>query len=181
MIAPVLVGGLLIACGLLMLRNSTNEITVSEVMRQVQSIALTKSPRVGIDDGGSVGPWWIAASDVDPVSGTFKNFRLQSGTRLVAAAEARLVIDAAADTFAFQMTDVIFTRVPSAYGRDAGDNSDEPDAHLLHAMPQYTLGPAPWGDDIIADAGMATGTVPGIQDLLSPISPNRVTGQANTD
>lgn len=148
---PIIGGVLLITFGWLIVQKQGDKVSVAEVTRQMQQIALTKSQRSGIDDGGPIGPWWITASKADSLSGDFHDFRVRSGNRFIAAKKARLVVDPVSDTFSFHLTDVVFTQVEDPKQSIPGD----PAAGKLLALDRHVLGPAPYGKDIVADDALA--------------------------
>jgi hypothetical protein len=147
LIVPVAALGIIVACVLVLLRREAPTQTVSRAMREITAIALTRSERPGVDDGGLVGAWWVSASGADPVSGDLHNLVVRSGTMLVAADRARLVIDPFADTFSFEMWDVVFTRVEGA------DTNAE--GYPLQNNDHVILGPVPYAIDIVPDGGRA--------------------------
>lgn len=117
--------------------------TVSEVEREFSRILLTKSERPDVEDGGPMGPWWVAATSFDPSIGAFTGFRLNGGTVRLAAREARLIIDPDEGTFRFDLRDVVLTSSP---------DSRQPGDVIVTDLPQYTLGPAPLRGRIVRDA-----------------------------
>jgi hypothetical protein len=144
----MLSGGIVVACLAVLLAARGETRTVSQVRSDIQQIALLRSTGPHRDDGGPVGPWWIAASTVDPDSGQLRNFRLSSGQMQVAARTARIVIDPEADTFSFELIDVAFTRVP--------EPDEEVADHYVLALDHHVLGPAPYGINIIGESDKAT-------------------------
>ena len=91
---------------------------------------------------GLVGPWRIAAATVDPQTGRFTRFRLQSGRMHLVAESAQLFVDPDEDVFGFELFDVVYTRVPTP---------DQTTEAFIHEMPHYVLGPAPYGRNIVDD------------------------------
>jgi hypothetical protein len=124
---------------------SSETITVSELTRRIREIALRGTGEAGVEQGGEIGPWWIAADSGDPVTGEFANFRLSSGSLHLAAKTAMLHVDPDANTISFDMSNVVFASIPV---RRVDDVDEE---HFLHRVDQYTLGPAPVGFEIAAD------------------------------
>lgn len=151
MILPVLGIGLLAASLVVLWWEPPQKQSVSEVTRQFRDIAMAKSPKPGLDDGGPIGPWWVTATDVDPVTGVFLNVHVRSGSMLIAADTARLVIDPATDTFQLELHDVVFTRVPD------GDNPEL--KHHVLELDHHTLGPVPYGMDIVPDQNIVPTTI----------------------
>jgi hypothetical protein len=145
LLLPVLAAGLVMACVLVLLRTSRSGHTVSQVKRGIHTIALHRSTEPDRADGGPLGPWWIAADGVDPVTGVLENFHVSSGNMEIAARGARLTVDPVDDTFTFELLDVAFTRVP-----DPDASEPEPEG-LLVSKERYVLGPAPYGVDIVSD------------------------------
>ncbi|UCD76468.1 MAG: hypothetical protein JSV91_05995 [Phycisphaerales bacterium] len=158
LIIPVAVAGLTVGLVTTVFRNAEPSMTVSEVRRAIRQIALRQSDRTEQRQGGSIGPWWVAADDcADPLAGEFVNFRLSSGNMQIAAKRAMLHVDPRADTIRFEMWNVVFARAP--YTMRNQQSAD----HFLHRMDHYVLGPAPWEGDIIPDAGNGAegdGTLP---------------------
>lgn len=143
LLLPVLGIGLLVASLIVLWWEPPPQQSVSNVTRQIREIALAKSPKPGLDDGGPIGPLWVTAGQVDPVTGVFRNFHVRSGQMLMAADTARLIVDPVTDTFQFELQNVVFTRVP---------DSDAPEVeHHVLEMEYHTLGPVPYGMDIVAD------------------------------
>ena len=145
LILPMAGAGLFIACIYILISTARDEYSEAAVLRTIHEVALIKSQVPGVADGGLIGPWWISASRVDPITGTLHDFSLASGRMVIAAEFADLKIDAYEDTFSFNLHGVVLTRVP-------GEFEDVSEAHLIE-YEQYLLGPAPFGADIIPDAG----------------------------
>ena len=143
----------MIAIGATLLKLNQPQTTISEVRKELREIALRQSDSGILDNGGAVGPWWIAANEVNPFTDEF----IRCGDMLIAAKNATLQIDAGRDTFAFELRDVVFTRILKDEELPGGDALWQLDAH--------TLGPAPWGVDIIDDG--PGGTVPELPEALA--------------
>jgi len=152
LIVPFAAAGLFIACIAVLLHGSRQRQTVSHVHRTVREIALAGGAPDARPGAGAIGPWRISAADVDPITGQYIDFHLESGPIVLGAEKAVLLVDARADTFAFEMWDVVFTRVP-----ESGD--DELGA-FVHRMDHYILGPAPYGMNIIPDGGSPAPAAP---------------------
>ena len=65
---------------------------------------------------------------------------------MIAGDVAQLTVDPEADSFCFELRNVVYTRVPSERETEASDE----DA-FVHSMEHYILGPVPYGVDIIHD------------------------------
>lgn len=144
-ILPIAGTGLLIACVVvitLSLRPSYGE---SEILRSIHGIALSRSQKPGVPDGGPLGPWWISATRLDPISGTLHDFSITSDTMIIAAESARIEVDAFDDTFSIDMNMVVLTRLP-------GETPDEVEQQLVQ-YDHYRLGPASFDVDISPNAG----------------------------
>lgn len=152
LILPFAAAGLFIACIAVLLHGSRDSHTVSYVQRTVRDIALAGGSPQAPPGAGAIGPWKISASDVDPFTGEFLDFHLEAGSIVLGAQRAVLHVDARADTFGFEMWDVVFTRVPSP-------DDDEQDA-FVHRMDHYVLGPAPYGKNIVPDGGSGAPAAP---------------------
>jgi hypothetical protein len=145
LILPVAGAGVLIACGLVLLRQTPEQHTVSQVKRALRERILT-APRPGAPAGaGELGPWRIRAADYDALSGSFTNLRVESGPVMLSASAAELLVDASSDSITFELRDVVYTRIPQ--DREDGDA----DA-FVHELAQYRLGPIPYDLDIIPDS-----------------------------
>ena len=146
LIIPVLSTGLVIAGAAMIVREFAHQPhTASAVTRDLRDLALTRSLKAGQPDGGELGPWWISAAAFDPLSGELKNFRLKSGPIELAAATARIVVDAEEDSIAFDLWRVVYTVLP---------NSTHPDqVGEIIELESCTLGPVPYGHEIVQDAG----------------------------
>jgi hypothetical protein len=152
LILPFAAAGLFIACITVLLHGSRKSHTVSHVQRTVREIALAGGSPNAPRGAGVIGPWRISASDVDPLTGEFSDFHLEAGSILLGAGKAVLFVDAKADTFGFEMWNVVFSRVPEP-------GEDEQDA-FVHRMDHYILGPAPYGRNIVPDAKCGGPVVP---------------------
>jgi len=144
MLAPALGIGLLVAGTLMIAGKLRDTPTVHEAAAEIREVVLRRSDLPGIDDGGRVGPWWVSAGSYDQVTGAFGDFQVRTGDRLIGAETAFLRLDPAADTFAFELRGVVFTRIPDPY------QTVETRGSLLHEVETFTLGPAPYGSDIVA-------------------------------
>ena len=145
LILPVAGAGVLIACGFVLLRDSPERHTVSDVKRAIRDLALAAGAPGAPAGAGTVGPWEIAAEKYDPLSGVFTNFRLESGAVMLTASSADLLVDASSDSMTFELRDVVYTRIPQ--------EGDEDDVEaFVHKLAEYRLGPIPYDVDIIPDA-----------------------------
>ena len=146
-ILPIGGVGLFIACIFALVSGTKKSFGEAEVIRSIHSIALYRSEKPGVANGGPLGPWWISATSVDPVSGKLHDFSISTGTMIIAARTAMIDLDSEADTFAFDLEDVVMTLIP---------NSREPDTEeILVTREHYRLGPAPFGANIVPDGGAA--------------------------
>jgi len=143
LILPFAAMGLFVACVGVWMHGSQSGHTVSHVHRTVRDIALAAGVDDAPADAGTLGPWKIAAQEVDPVTGEYRRFRLESGRMMISAARARLLVDPEDDSFSFEMWDVVYTRLP-ARGQTEDDS-------FVWSMDHYLLGPAPYGMDIVPD------------------------------
>jgi hypothetical protein len=141
LIAPVLAAGVLAACFAVLFRSTRPTHSVSAVTRDIQSVALRRSSRVGGDHGGWIGPWWVMATGSDPVTGDLLQFHLSSEPLEISAQRARVVVDPVEDTFAFDLTNAVITRLPQE-GEEAG---------VLMHRDRHLLGPAPLEIDVVLD------------------------------
>ena len=124
--------------GIIVLVSGSHEtLTTSEVISRIHEIALAKP------QGGLIGPWWVSASSHDPVSGKLKMLRVEWGDVRIAAKTARVVIDPVADTFRFDMWDVVMANI------DVGE--DTKGGRPLIDVDHYEFGPIPYGVDIVPD------------------------------
>ena len=113
--------------------------TVSQVIDEIHTVALTEP------QGGLIGPWWVAATGTDESTGRLKGFTVECGPIDIGAGTARVIINHHSNTFQFEMWDVVFAR--------AYDPAHPEAEHTLQHMDRYMLGPLPYPDDIVADAG----------------------------
>ena len=143
LVLPVAAAGVVVACVCLLLRGPPEKHTVSQVARMIRETALASNEPDAPLEAGILGPWLITAERVDPVNGHLLSFRLKSGQMLIAATSARIDIDPEADTFSFEMWDVVYTRVP--------DPKEENQDAYTYTLEHYVLGPAPYRFDIVAD------------------------------
>lgn len=127
--------------------------TASAVMRDLRDLALARGHIPGEPNGGELGPWWISAASFDPMSGELKNFRLKSGSIELAAQSAKILVDPEADSIGFDLWRVVYTVLP---------NESHPDqVGELIELESYTLGPVPYGHEIVRDSGAdAPPTIP---------------------
>ncbi len=139
LVLPVAGLGLLVGGVALLIQATHRAHTVSMVIREIRTNVLRKP------DGGPIGPWWIFAAEQDPLTGEFKDFKMESGAMRIAARTARLSVDPHTDTFSFELWDVVLTRIPET-------DEDGPD-HYLIQLDHHVLGPAPYGIDITPDGG----------------------------
>jgi len=144
LLVPVAGAGLLAALAGVLLRGNAEAHSVSEVVRMVREIALAGNAADAPPGAGMIGPWKIAATGIDPVSGRLLDFRLKSGRLILATREAQVHVDPDTDTFSIEMWDVVYTRLPET------DSAD--DDAVVHSLDHYILGPAPYGIDIVPDA-----------------------------
>jgi hypothetical protein len=143
LIAPAIGAGLFAACLILVARSRSQVVSETDVERTIQELAIRRSDRPNVDDGGIIGPWWVAASRVEPATGRLEHFRITSGPLRIAARWARVVVDPVDNAFSFELSDVVITRVP--------ERDDDEDGHQLMTLEQYTLGPVPFDADIKPD------------------------------
>ena len=130
----------------LLLSGSHQTKSVSEVVGEIHEIALAQP------QGGLIGPWWVSAAELDPLTGTLSFFKVEGGSLHIAARTARVVVDPQADTFQIEMWDVVVTGV--------GEPVAEGGSHELIDLPHYVLGPIPYGVDIVPDRGLKLPTLP---------------------
>lgn len=126
--------------------------TASMVMRDLRDLALQRGAHAGQPDGGALGPWWISAVSYDPMSGELKNFRLKSGSIELAALSAKILVDPEADSIGFDLYRLVYTVLPN-------DTNPEQVGELIE-MKQYTLGPVPFGREIVPDSGIDLPSTP---------------------
>lgn len=133
----------------MIVRESANQpYSASAVMRDLRDLALQRGVMPNQPDGGELGPWWISAVSFDPMSGELKNFRLKSGPIELAAQSAKILVDPEADSIAFDLWRVVYTVLPN--------NTHPEQAGELIEMESYTLGPVPYGHEIVPDAGSSS-------------------------
>jgi len=151
--------GLLVAGILVAVRGRDRAWTVSEVTQEMRRIAL-EGGRAESPSAGWLGPLRIAAQSINAATGEFVGFRIETDTVMVSAARAMLEVDPAADTFAFDLREVVFTRVPSeeqsaataaAQAQAPPFGRPEAVASLVHTTDRHLFGPAPFGRDIVPD------------------------------
>lgn len=164
---PALIGiGMLVGGIALVTQRSGRTWTVGEVTREMRRIAL-EGGEAATPMAGTLGPLRIAARTIDPATGDFLDFRIDSDRLLVTARRAVLMIDPDADTFAFDLHDVVFTRVPEpgeepnaaaatgasalSFGGEGG--SGGAGRSFVHTTARHLFGPAAFGQDIVPDAG----------------------------
>jgi len=143
LLVPVLGAVLVVACLVVMLGSGGERHTVSEVVREIHQIALAGNEPDAKYGSGRIGAWKIAAEHVNPLTGELTSLRIESGSMMIAARTAHVIVDTEADTFSFELRDVVYTRVPE-------DGKEEGDA-FVHELEHYTLGPAPYGVNIVPD------------------------------
>lgn len=143
-ILPIASTGLLIACLFSLFFSMRKTYSEAEVIRSIHIIALRQSEKPGVPNGGPLGHWWISALNVDPITGKLFDFSITTDTMIIAAKSVMVDVDPLADTFAFDMTGVVLTRIVA---------SDDDKGEILVTREHYRLGPAPFGVDIIPDAG----------------------------
>jgi hypothetical protein len=149
LIIPFLSAGLLVGGAVLLIRERMHRpYTASMVKRDLRDLALQRGVSPGQPDGGELGPWWISATSFDPMSGELKNFRLKSGSIELAALTAKILVDPEADSIGFDLFRLVYTVLPN-------DTHPERAGELIE-LNKYTLGPVPFGREIVPDAGGAT-------------------------
>jgi hypothetical protein len=144
-VPAVLAAGILVACGVAIFRREPPTRSASSIVRWVHEIALAASAPDAAPGAGRLGPWFISARRVDPVSGELLDFQLESGSVLVGARTARVQVDTWGDALSLVLADVVLTRLP-----DGGADGDA--GAFVHHMDRYVLGPIPFGQDIAPDA-----------------------------
>lgn len=144
LIVPMGIAGVIAAIIISSLLQTEEPHTVAEVVRQVREIAMRTSERPGVEDGGPLGPMWIAARDVDVRTGTLTAVRLRAGQVRLAAREGRIIVDPSESTISFSLEHVVMFRVPGgATDAEFGDSIMELDS--------FVLGPVPYKRRIVAD------------------------------
>ena len=93
-----------------------------------------------VNDAGFLGPFMMRAASFDTIRHEFADFHAETDELMVAAARARLVVDADDDVISFELFDVTIVRVPDA-------DTDLP----VVSRDRYTLGPIPYRADIVDD------------------------------
>lgn len=119
--------------------------SASQVRREIRALVLARSDKPGIDDGGSIGSWWVSAADADPTTGTLRSFRVSAGPTIIAAEEAELVIDSDLNAFSFELRGVVIIRLGI-------EGSAPPEPNVLE-LDAYRLGPIPYHREIEPDGG----------------------------
>ncbi len=159
LLLPLLGVGLIALGVVIAVRSGDRSWTVSEVTQELRRIAL-EGGRAESASAGWLGPLRIATRSIDAATGEFVGFRIETDTVMVTAERAELQVDAAADTFAFDLRDVVFTRIPSEQESAAVAAADaqaspfgrpEAVASLVHTTDRHLFGPAPFGRDIVPD------------------------------
>jgi hypothetical protein len=143
---PFAAAGMVVACLAVLLNGSRDPgVSESQVHREIREIALHRGGEGSQDDGGHVGPWWISASDVDPLTGIFRDFKLTSGKLRLASTSALLIVDADTDMVSIHLEDVVMVRVL--------DGTEDEPQRRLHHIDVFDLGPIRWHEDIVRDGG----------------------------
>ena len=140
LLMPLLFAGLIVLCIVMLRSGKPRSHTVSRVIRDVHQVAL-KQP-----DGGLIGSWWIAAKDIDPLTGELLSFSVECGPLHFGSKTAQVVVDPDANTFEFYMRNVVVVRADRGDGRRDGKD-------FVLDVDSYTLGPIPYHIDIVADDG----------------------------
>ncbi len=140
---PLSFAGLIVLCIVILRGGAPRSHTVSRVIRDVHQVAL-KQP-----DGGLIGSWWIAAKDINPLTGELLFFTVECGPLHFGSQTARVVVDPEANTFQFDMRNVVVARPDREDGRRDGKD-------FVLDVASYTLGPIPYHIDIVADDGRST-------------------------
>ena len=140
LLLPLSFAGLIVLCIVMLRGGAPRSHTVSRVIRDVHEVAL-KQP-----DGGLIGSWWIAAKDIDPLTGELLSFSVECGPLHFGSRTAQVVVDPDANTFEFYMRNVVVARAErEETGRTGND--------FMLDVDSYTLGPIPYHIDIVADDG----------------------------
>ena len=152
---PAIIGFAVLALGIILTaRRGERTWTESEVVQEIRRIAL-EGGRAESLRAGRLGPLRLSARTVDPATGEFVGFRIETDQIMVAAARAAIVVDAEQDTFAFDLQEVVVTRIPDEV-TEPGDAA--PDAQsLIHTADRHRFGPAAFGSDIKPDGTPRTG------------------------
>ena len=140
LLLPLSFAGLIVVCIVILRGGAPRSHTVSRVIRDVHQVAL-KQP-----DGGLIGSWWIAAKDINPLTGELLSFSVECGPLHFGSQTARVVVDPDANTFEFYMRNVVVARADRQDGRRDGKD-------FVLDVDSYTLGPIPYHIDIVADDG----------------------------
>ncbi|MCA9291634.1 MAG: hypothetical protein KDA25_10945 [Phycisphaerales bacterium] len=144
---PIFVIGVVVTgIGLVLkMRHTTPTITEAAFRQKVGEMALSARPQ-------SIGPWWITAGSINEQTGDFMAFHIDSGDVQISARRARLLIDPETDSFSFRMWDVVYTVLPRRRADDPRATPEGADSdHYLLSLPEYLLGPAPYGMDIVSN------------------------------
>jgi hypothetical protein len=154
LILPIGVAGVIVAIivGSLLQREEPH--TVTEVAQQISEIVLRTSDRPGVDDGGPLGPLWIAAREIDMQTAKLTDVRVRAGQVRLAAREGQLIIDPKANTISFTLKNVVLVKVP-----ERGEDADA--SQTMMDMDTFIIGPVPYKRRIIADGHPAAeGSIP---------------------
>lgn len=144
LVVPMGIAGVLAAIIISSLFQTEEPHTVSEVVRQIREIALRTSDKPGVEDGGPLGLMWIAASDIDVLTGTMNQVRVRAGEVRLAARDGRVIADPEENTISFSLEDVVLFHLPR------GSADAEPD-HSVTELDSFVLGPIPYKRRIVAD------------------------------
>lgn len=142
---PVLACGLILTGALAMFRRPVSPDTIFDVIRRVHATALHRPTYPGMDDGGPIGRWWIAAAESDPSAGVLRQVRLVSEGAELMAREARVVVDPWTDSISIELTDVVFTIL------DETNSADAEGGGVLTPVEYHVIGPIRWLRDIVPD------------------------------
>lgn len=159
MLLPLLGLGLIAAGAWFGLQKRSNAWTVSEVTQQMQRVALEGGLPTGDPSIGTLGPIRIGASGIDATTGEFMDFRIESERVIVVAERAILRVDPDKDTFAFDLFEVTFTRIPPMDETAALPDGEAPES-FVHTVPRHLFGPTPFGRDIVPDGRGGGGSAP---------------------
>lgn len=122
--------------------------TITEVARQVSEIVLRSSDRRGVEDGGPVGPLWIAARTANEMNGTFADMQVRAGHIRLAARGGRLIVDPDENTISFALEQVVLVRIPD--GRAEAESEPEFGQSIME-FETFVLGPVPYKPRIVDD------------------------------
>jgi hypothetical protein len=168
---PLLGVGMLVAGIVFSMQRRERTWTESEVVQEMRRIAL-EGGRAENPMAGGLGPLRIAARTIDAASGDFLDFRIESARMMVTARRAVLTVDPDRDTFAFDLHDVVFTRVPEIGGDGAGEAGTAAGGgtastltfggpteigSFVHTTERHLFGPADFGQDIVPDGTRRSG------------------------